>query len=420
MAWRSDQSGGQQNRGGWSGGGSKSRDQHRHRWQEAGSGAASTKPRSRQRQGRWIVTSLLAIGLLSTLVYLLLVSPKMTPVVAITAIDYAPPIPLNPWAREDRDALAALHEQNLTFHDASGEWSTQGATNTNLLPTGVLSSRPRDREPVIVYISAHGIVNDKAEPCLLRPGASVYDATSWIRVEDVLQRINSTVPQARAKLVILDCSRIRMNWNLGILYNSFVERLQQVVDKLAVQNLAVLTSAGPGQMNWAAADLGGSVFGRYLQLGLAGAADNLEDKSSGDGAVNLRELAAYLDREVDAWSRFNRGESQKPVLMPADATDFRLTWVISQGDLEELENQFRSQQATAPAIPAKELGSLWTKLAELREHDLVRYDPVACRDLEHELLRLDELSHGGAAYAEQARRQFDLVNARLSEAASKS
>jgi Mg-chelatase subunit ChlD len=360
-----------------------------------------------------------AIGLLSTLVYLLLVSPKMTPVVAITAIDYAPPIPLNPWAREDRDALAALHEQNITFYDASGEWSTQGGTNTNLLPADLLASRPRDKEPVIVYISAHGIVNEKAEPCLLRPGASVYDATSWIRVEDLLERINSTVPQARSKLVILDCGRIRVNWSLGILYNSFVERVEQVVDTLSVQNLAVLTSAAPGQTNWAAADLGGSVFGRYLQLGLAGAADNLEGENSGDGAVNLRELAAYLERNIDGWSRFNRGEPQKPLLLPADVADFRLTWVIPQGDLADLEDQFRTQKAAVPAIPPEDLGALWTKLADLRDRELVRYDPIACRDLEHELLRLEELSNGGAAYLEQAKRQFDLVNGKLTEAAGR-
>jgi hypothetical protein len=411
MAWKSDQSGGGQKRGGWSGG-SKSRDVPQHRWQDAKSGGASTKPRSRQRQSRWIVASLLAVGLLSTLVYLLLVNPVMTPVVVIAATNYAPPVPPNPWAVEDGVAISALHEQNISFHDASAAWNEEGPQGLDqLLPADLLAGEPENQEPIIVYISAHGIVNDAHQACLLRPGASAYDPTSWITVGDLLAKIDSIVPKDRAKLVILDCNRIRMNWSLGVLYNSFVERVKEAVGKLSSQNFAVLTSAGEGQTNWASADLGGSVFGRYVQLGLAGAAD----ESSGDG-VGLHELAAYLAREVDAWSRFNRGEPQQPLLLPKDVADFRLTWVASGGVRDELENEFRSHDAPEPAVSPDKIGSLWTKLAELRERELVRYDPIACRDLEHELLHLESLAYGGDAYANIAKRQYDLLNDKLTKA----
>ncbi len=47
---------------------------------------------------------------------------------------------------------------------------------------------------------------------------------------------------------------------------------------------------------------------------------------------------------------------------------------------------------------------LWSKLDELRTLGLVRCDPIACRDFEHHLLRLEELSHGGEEYAKEAKK----------------
>jgi hypothetical protein len=415
MAWRSDQSGGPQKRGGWSGA-QRSRDQPRHRWQDTGSSTTSNKPRSRQRQGRWIVASLAAAGLLSTLVYLLLVSPERTPMVVVAATDYTLPLPLNPWAHEDHLAIAKLHKKNLTVYDVSASWSTEGSAKANIVPADVLSNQKGDHEPVIVYISAHGIVDGNNQPCLLPRGASISDSSSWIRVKDILEKLKPTEPDTPGRLLVLDCNRIRMNWGLGVIYNSFAERVQQVAESYSAENLAVIISAGPGQTNWAAADLSGSVFGRCLQLGLAGAADESDGDGDSDGEVSLRELAGYLAREVDAWSRFNRGEPQEPLLIPAEADDFRLTWVVSGGVLEKLKEEFQNQQAPKPTVSTEELGSVWKELSQLREHDLIRYDPIACRDLEHELLQLDELSHGGLAYADQAKREFDRLKDKISAA----
>ena len=122
------------------------------------------------------------------------------------------------------------------------------------------------------------------------------------------------LPRRRHLLVILDCNRIRVNWNLGVLYNSFAERVQQLVERKPPPRMAVLLAAGPGQVNWASSDLGGSVFGRYLQLGLAGSAakdgvGNLFWRSD----ISLQKLVAYLEREVSGWSEFNRGEPQTPI-----------------------------------------------------------------------------------------------------------
>jgi hypothetical protein len=359
---------------------------------------------------------------------------RVTQVILVTATDYQLPAPLNPWAVEDGNLLKALEDQNLwPVSDISDKWNKQpNAAALQALLDEEIGKNEKSEEPLIVHISMHGVVNDDNKPCLLPPGPPALDAKTWIPVEDVLKQIDDAMGDERKALVILDCHRIRANWQLGIVYNTFTERLQQLLGSNPYPNVAVLCSAGPGQMNWASSDLNGSSFGRYLQLGLAGEADNAEG-ADGNGAVSLHELVAYLKGEVSTWSESNRGEPQRPTLIPAGAEDFHLTWnVRGYGTLTGYVSELREQKRSEPTIPPSDMEGLWSQLDELRSLDsdadvtadlgklqplgLVRTDPLFCRDLEHGVLRVEALSRAGLAYQQSAGDQFTRLKAKLSDA----
>ena len=82
---------------------------------------------------------------------------------------------------------------------------------------------------------------------------------------------------------------------------SFTIRSQSAVQDLMMRSknpkIAVLMSAGPGQINWTSSDFGGSVFARFLQVGLEGAADT-EFAGDKDDDIGLQELASYLQHKV--------------------------------------------------------------------------------------------------------------------------
>lgn len=417
MNWKSGGSSGASKPSGWNRKG-RGRERPLHRWQDSSSVEVG-RARRRLERSRWAVVSVLALGLLVLLTYLLLTWRQKTPLVLVVAAEeYASsaPIPPNSWAREDANTLKHLDGKNVLVASPKQQpWNIQplrfipGPKELNLSP----SRNPfwKTDQPFILYLNMHGIVNEKGEPCLLLPDASLANNRRWYRLKDVLEEIRSRA-QDRNTLLILDCNRIRVNWNLGILYNSFVERVQQVVEEADLSNLAVLTSAGPGQINWSSADLQGSAFGKYLSLGLAGDADG-----NRDGKVSLYELRDYLQHKVDAWSRFNRGERQTPTLFPAKVADFRVTW-SDRGALTQLVEELRTRQEKPPAphLAPDELAVLWNRLEDVRTPELIRIDPLRCRELEHKLLRLEELSHGGTAYSEAARNLRDELEKLLNEA----
>ncbi len=259
----------------------------------------------------------MALALLAFLLWLLHQWNTKTPIVFITATKYEDPIPLNPWAVEDRNSLQEL-KAILSIPERVPDWN-EASGKLEVLPKSLdFLVHFRKESPLLLYLSVHGVVKEDGEPCLLPPGASINDPKRWVPVANVLDEINEKVPASRNVVLILDSNRIRVNWNLGILYNTFTERVSELVERKKIPRLVVLTSAGPGQVNGTSAEFGGSVFARYLQLGLAGAADS-GAAGNHDDDISLQELVAYLQHEVNAWSLFNRGEPQQPTVVPHDA-----------------------------------------------------------------------------------------------------
>ena len=93
---------------------------------------------------------------------------------------------------------------------------------------------------------------------------------------------------------------------------------QATVQAAGIPNLCVINSSSPGQIGWAAPELGGSAFGYFFAQGLKGAAD-VEETGNGDRVVSLSELYEYLKTHVAQWVGENRADSQQPTSSASDS-----------------------------------------------------------------------------------------------------
>ena len=118
----------------------------------------------------WLV---LAIGLLSAFVVLILYSPAKTPVIAVGATKYSWPMPPIAWAKEDLLGLSSLNGKTIQFRDSSDEWQTKTQSlddlSTQLKEVATLTKRTSS---LVLYLNMHGAVNESGQPCLIPRVAS--------------------------------------------------------------------------------------------------------------------------------------------------------------------------------------------------------------------------------------------------------
>ncbi|MCY2995263.1 MAG: VWA domain-containing protein, partial [Planctomycetota bacterium] len=363
-------------------------------WQQGAQPQPLTQVTSQNRRRRvQIAVSFCALLVLFGLwLYMLLFTAVQTPVVAVTATEYDWPLPPNAWAREDLLGLNDLQRRTLRVEEASADWTSRDhALRDFERKVQAQARRQSGLSTLIIFVSMHGLVNDADEPCLVPPGASPVDQSSWLPVRELLDRIKEQAPSEQlTKLLILDCNRIPVNWHVGILENQFADKLAKAVEDASVPRLIVLNSTSPGQTGWASSDLHGSVFGHYLRQALAGEAD-----ADGNHRISVGELQAYLRRHVNQWALANRAERQEPMLLAKDELRRHEVVWVAQGKLPPPE-------AVDPQVTAEDLRQLWLDHDALHDLQPERFAPLAWSALEHRLLWLEQLRDGGRAYGEKA------------------
>ena len=243
--------------------------------------------------------SLLSAALIVGFIVKLLFTPTRTPLLAVVVTAYDAPFPPNAWAREDFAGISRLdREEVLKCFEIAWETKEQGLRELCRRLDAAKPGGP-GKDTVILYFSMHGAVDAEGQPWLLPPAAFPSDRSGWLSVRELLERLflekrPGKLSDRVHKLVVFDAARFDSAWPLGVLYNGFADRLPGVVEDAAVPNLAVLTSAGPGQIGHAAPELRGSVFGYFFWRGLRGAAD--EDRPLRARRVVLRQLADAVEQ----------------------------------------------------------------------------------------------------------------------------
>jgi hypothetical protein len=408
------------NRTGWRGG--KQQTVARHRWQRDPAAATSGRILAREpwRSIRIVVMFLLAGGLLALLIYYLLYAPSRTPVLTIVATDYAWPLPPNAWAKEDVAALADLDKQTLGVRDLSENWRSPDRGLEQLTAELQAFAHRRTTQPIILWISMHGAVDGAGRPCLIPPGASPHESETWLTLSSVFERIKAAgLPAGKPVLVVLDANRQLVNWHTGMLANTLADALPAAVEEAGIPGLVVLNSAGPGEAAVSSSQIRGSVFGHYVRLGLAGAADAWANHGDGNGRVSIRELTHYLQAQVHARAVHHRAMPQRPMLAPADARNFDVAFALRASSWRGLVERGKRIERAPPSVASQRLGALWKQHDRLRDGRLWRLDPVAWRNVEQDLLWLEQLAEAGSAYEAEAKSLADQLHQSLSEAQSR-
>jgi hypothetical protein len=310
---------------------------------------------------------------------------------------YDAPLPPNGWTKEDVQRLRELASPSVRIVSLSEKsdwphvaWKHVKSGKENLCDQFDEAAGRGRKQAVIVYLSMHGLVNENNEPCLLPPQASPWDSKDWLPVGSLLDDLLAKHAD-RDVLLLLDCSRIDVDWSLGVLQNDFADRLRGVVkDKQRkYRGLSVLCSAGPGQLGWTAPELGGSVFGYYVWRGLQGKADNNRDRR-----VGLQELGDYVQENVSQWVRYHRNAAQEPMLI-ASGRDYPL---VHAKPSEEHEEQ-------TPALPHdprwSDLETLWAAHGALAAQSPWRWHPLEWARFQRGLLRMEQLLQAGDEYRDR-------------------
>ncbi len=385
------------------------RAQDRNRWRGRKPGNRSLGAISRYRiKIIWTLLLLAALLLFGWLIWLLLFAPLRTPFVVLSSAPYSWPLPPNAWATEDIEKMAMMDGENISLRGGDEPVLSKSEFEARLDREIQRSRDPNSTEPLIIWVSMHGVGDELTGHAYLIPSqSSPTDSSTWIAVDGLIRQLEA-IPSQRRALLILDCQRMQVNWNIGLQSNHFSQCVQRSVREQGASNLTVLLAASSQQRATVSAELRGSTFGHFLRQGLAGAADNEPRSGNRDGWVTVSELHAYVRQRVDNWALRNRGVRQNPLLLSGDgAGDFRLTRSLNQESLAQLLHQDRQTHRAGPTIPGDRLDKLWRRLDEFRALRLYQREPLAWRDLEHRLLWLEQLSTSGSGYRGLALRTFD-------------
>ena len=220
----------------------------------------------------------------------------------------------------------------------------------------------------------------------------------------LLERLKdpSLLPAEVNKLVILDCTRLRVHWRAGILDNTFAARLPQAVQEASVPNLVVLCASSPGETSWVSPESSGSVFGHYLSVALAGEADGVLPGIKADKWVSLHELRHYLEASVNAWAQRHRGERQRPMLLPAGTPGLRDLFGLEAKRATGFPGDVGAGLAGADSQLQTEIDALWLQHDDLLARAPYRADPLAWHQFEQRLLWLEQAAAAGEAYTSSA------------------
>ena len=246
------------------------------------------------------LAAVVVLASIALIIWLLQFRSRLRTDVFVAVTEYAPDGVLqNPFAAGDREALQAL----------SGKQWLQTIEFSEIDPAKELAL-DSDADVFVLYLNVIAGVDDNGLFFYPR-GAKPEDLSGLIREDRLWDALKSLKTQQH-KLVLLDVSRVGVEWRMGHLAPIAWQRLSERAE--AIDNLVVLSSCAPGQQSWASADLGQSVFGHYVAQGLSGKAD-----VNGDGTVRVEELGRYVTAHTQHWVANNRddGIGQTPVMFPS-------------------------------------------------------------------------------------------------------
>ncbi len=284
----------------------------RSSWRQEGSRSGPTP--SSQRLARWSTTGLVLIllGLLGWLLVDMVRQQRLPHTYVVTLLageSNKVSVPSIPYAHDD-----LMNWKKLSWidrKDASelqqGRMITQLGKRFEQLDAGA-------RDPLIVYVSAHGISQNGRAYLLGRDFDAQDPDSARYHLDELLAQLQRA--QAPLKLLVLDAGWMVSDVRLGMVVNEFPILAAQRVAQLQDPNIWVLLSHSPAQTNGFDSASQRSLFGHTFAEALAGAADQPDSGGDGDRQVTLGELYRYVAGRCSTWSE----QLQIPLLFHAGQT----------------------------------------------------------------------------------------------------
>jgi hypothetical protein len=278
----------------------------------------------------WVLLALVAvtgvgIGMLSWL------SPPRQPAVLPVAITTNPNGGPTPWFEQDRAVLAGGELLGKPLDD----WAANPNRDQIRLRFRALAKAQRSSS-VVVYLAAPASVDD-AGGVFLRPADNLGDhPRNRLSLAELLAAFKDC--PARHRLLILNLTQPTDDPLFAQTQGELSTAVFKTLEANADSGRLCLVSCSPGQTPLASAELGRTVFGFYLEVGLHGAADGWTGETP-DSRVTVTELAAFVRSKVAEWATSTNGVPQTPVLV-GSAEDFVLHAVA------------RSEEVSEPALAA--------------------------------------------------------------------
>ncbi len=210
--------------------------------------------------------------------------------------------------------------------------------------------------------------------------------TKWVLVplEKILKKkIEENLSASNKKVVFLDCNRIDMAWNLGILHNGFADHLDAVVRKVnedaGNNNLIVFNSTGGSQVGWSLPERKDSVFAYFVWLEEPGR----ERRAMMGALFHSKELAKYVERApmcsprvcLSTLPRRARTNASSTAAAAEAGQDFKLVWTgakpaapirrLPRPTVRRRLRETATGQGTSPESGHSQVDPAWADLAKL-------------------------------------------------------
>jgi len=373
------------------------------------------RPRRAWSSGLALTVGLIGVFVLCGFFFsLVLARPVRTPIITLTGT-YGSNWDVNPWVGEDLKTLETLTDGTFVSHPlpglnrmAAGFWDR----GDDVLRRAV-DSCPR-HTPIMIYVNLHGAVDDSGRPCLIPPGASVSDSSTWFPIHHLIERVIrvQNASDDHPIVLILECGRLRSYWPAGIIENRFDERLSSLVEdhkrKYPSSQLTVLSSSRLGQRSLATRRGDGDVFTRFVADGLAGAADGSgSDKT--DGWVDSDELHRFVDSRLRCWSSHHRGVLQSPGLHRTHrSTPIKIARVGRSAKRRQVEMTSAPEQREIDRLL-----DVSRQLAGLQHRGAAEINPHAWSLLQSTLHATTQSTFGGLAVRQSVDRLYSQMNRQM-------
>ena len=241
----------------------------KYQWQDSHRSESGAVLPKRRHRWRPILLACGFLALLGWMLSIILKTPSVTPMIVMSATDYDETMPPNSWAIEDIDDFDILDGNSVQLGKVN--FNSSGDESFGQLRSSLAQTARTQAKTLILYVTSHASVDIEGRPCLIPPSADPLNEATWIPVSKIVEEVNRTQRLAsKKKLIVLDCVRGLANWDIGVSFETFVERVGEQFKNgsLGSPNTAIMTASAPGQAAWTSADLNGTVFGQYLQVGL--------------------------------------------------------------------------------------------------------------------------------------------------------